>query len=34
VCTPDAEEAGEVAEITQRCLDGVREGLAAMPAWQ
>jgi len=27
---PGAEAAGEVAEITQGCLQGVREGLAAM----
>src|ERR1700690_2610989 len=27
---PSAKEAGEVAEITQGCLEGVREGLAAM----
>ena len=31
---PSAEEAGEAAEITQGCLAGVREGLAAMPSRQ
>ena len=31
---PSAEAAGEVAEITQGCLEGVREGLVAMPARQ
>jgi len=28
---PSAEEAGVVAEITQGCLAGVRDGLEAMP---
>ena len=31
---PSAELDGEVAEFTQDCLAGVREGLAAMPTRQ
>jgi hypothetical protein len=31
---PGAGEAGEVALIAHDCLEGVLEGLAAMPAWQ
>jgi hypothetical protein len=31
---PSASDAGEVAEITQDCLAGVREALVAMPTRQ
>jgi len=31
---PGADSAGEVAEVAQGCLAGVREGLAEMPSRQ